>query len=54
MKGLIAKKGMTQVFDEDGDLIPVTVIRVEPNTVKRPLKTKENSVTMRLCLVSTI
>ena len=41
MKGLIAKKaGMTQVFDEDGDLIPVTVIRVEPNTVVA-LKTKE-------------
>ena len=34
MKGLIAKKaGMTQVFDDDGQLIPVTVIQVEPNTV---------------------
>ncbi len=34
MKGLIAKKvGMTQVFDENGNLVPVTVIRVEPNTV---------------------
>jgi large subunit ribosomal protein L3 len=34
MKGLIAKKvGMTQVFDENGNLIPVTVIHVEPNTV---------------------
>ena len=34
MKGLIAKKvGMTQVFDESGNLTPVTVIRVEPNTV---------------------
>lgn len=34
MIGLIAKKvGMTQVFDDDGSLIPVTVIRVEPNTV---------------------
>ena len=33
MKGLIAKKvGMTQVFDESGNLTPVTVIRVEPNT----------------------
>lgn len=41
MKGLIAKKtGMTQVFDENGDLTPVTVIRVEPNTVVA-LKTKE-------------
>ncbi len=34
MKGLIAKKvGMTQVFDENGNLTPVTVIRVELNTV---------------------
>ena len=34
MTGLIAKKvGMTQVFDENGNLIPVTVIRVEPNVV---------------------
>ncbi len=42
MKGLIAKKvGMTQVFDEDGNLTPVTVIHVEPNKVIA-LKTKEN------------
>ena len=41
MKGLIAKKvGMTQVFDEDGNLTPVTVIRVEPNKVVA-LKDKE-------------
>jgi large subunit ribosomal protein L3 len=41
MKGLIAKKvGMTQVFDENGILIPVTVIQVEPNTVIAT-KTKE-------------
>ncbi|HQC26187.1 MAG TPA: 50S ribosomal protein L3 [Treponemataceae bacterium] len=41
MKGLIAKKvGMTQVFDESGNLTPVTVIRVEPNTVVA-LKDKE-------------
>ncbi len=41
MKGLIAKKvGMTQVFDENGNLTPVTVIRVEPNTVVA-LKDKE-------------
>ena len=43
MKGLIAKKvGMTQVFDEDGGLIPVTVIHVEPNTVVAK-KTKETA-----------
>lgn len=34
MIGLIGKKvGMTQVFDEGGNVIPVTVIKVEPNTV---------------------
>jgi large subunit ribosomal protein L3 len=34
MLGLIGKKiGMTQVFDEGGNLIPVTVIKVEPNVV---------------------
>ncbi|MBE6351760.1 MAG: 50S ribosomal protein L3 [Treponema bryantii] len=42
MKGLIAKKiGMTQVFDESGNLTPVTVIHVEPNVVVAK-KTKEN------------
>ena len=41
MKGLIAKKvGMTQVFDESGNLTPVTVIHVEPSTVVAT-KTKE-------------
>lgn len=34
MIGLIGKKvGMTQVFNEYGELIPVTVIQVEPNYV---------------------
>ena len=34
MVGLIGKKvGMTQVFDEAGNVIPVTVIKIEPNTV---------------------
>ena len=34
MLGLMAKKvGMTQVFDESGNLIPVTVVRVDPNVV---------------------
>lgn len=41
MNGLIAKKlGMTQVFDKSGNLVPVTVIHVEPNVVVRA-KTKE-------------
>ncbi len=34
MKGLLGRKvGMTQVFSEDGLLIPVTVIEVQPNVV---------------------
>lgn len=43
MKGLIAKKvGMTQIFDESGRLVPVTVIRIEPNVVVAT-KTKEKN-----------
>jgi large subunit ribosomal protein L3 len=34
MLGLMAKKvGMTQVFDESGNLVPVTVMRIDPNVV---------------------
>jgi large subunit ribosomal protein L3 len=34
MLGLMARKvGMTQVFDDAGNFIPVTVLRVDPNTV---------------------
>ena len=41
MIGLIGKKiGMTQVFDEAGNLTPVTVIQVSPNTVLS-IKNKE-------------
>jgi large subunit ribosomal protein L3 len=41
MLGLLANKvGMTQVFDEAGNLTPVTVIRVDPNIVIAQ-KTKE-------------
>jgi large subunit ribosomal protein L3 len=39
--GLIGRKvGMTQVFQEDGTMIPVSVVAVEPNTVTR-LRTPE-------------
>jgi len=32
--GLIGRKvGMTQVFEEDGTMVPVSVVAVEPNTV---------------------
>ena len=34
MLGLLAKKvGMTQVFDEAGNMVPVTVMRVDPNII---------------------
>ncbi|MEW5819015.1 MAG: 50S ribosomal protein L3 [Cyanobacteriota bacterium] len=39
--GVVGKKlGMTQVFDDDGLVVPVTVVKVEPLTVTQ-LKTKE-------------
>jgi large subunit ribosomal protein L3 len=30
---MASKVGMTQVFDVEGNLVPVTVLRIEPNTV---------------------
>ena len=42
MKGILGRKiGMTQVFTNDGKLIPVTVVEVEPNVVTQ-IKTVEN------------
>lgn len=42
MKGIIGKKvGMTQVFDEDGKVIPVTVIQAGPCYVTQ-IRTAEN------------
>lgn len=42
MKAVLGKKiGMTQVFSEDGKLIPVTVVEAGPMVVTQ-LKTKEN------------
>lgn len=41
-KGILGRKiGMTQVFAENGDLIPVTVIEAAPNVVLQK-KTAEN------------
>ena len=42
MKGILGRKlGMTQVFTEDGVLIPVTVVEAAPNIVLQK-KTVEN------------
>ena len=42
MKAIMGKKlGMTQIFAEDGRLIPVTVIEAGPMVVTQ-IKTKEN------------
>lgn len=42
MKGILGRKiGMTQVFGNDGKLVPVTVIEIEPNVVTQ-VKTVEN------------
>ena len=41
-KGLIGKKiGMTQIFDEKGNMIPVTVVEAGPCVVVQK-KTSEN------------
>jgi large subunit ribosomal protein L3 len=41
MKAIIGKKvGMTQIFSEEGNLIPVTVVEAAPNTVTQ-IKTAE-------------
>ena len=48
MVALIGKKvGMTQVFDEKGDVIPVTIIEFKPNTVVS-VKGDESSPTVML------
>jgi large subunit ribosomal protein L3 len=42
MKGLLGTKlGMTQVFDENNRIVPVTVVRAEPNVVTQ-VRTQEN------------
>ncbi|MGP4077557.1 50S ribosomal protein L3 [Halobacillus sp. K22] len=41
-KGILGRKvGMTQIFSEDGELIPVTVVQAEPNVVLQK-RTTEN------------
>ncbi len=41
-KGILGKKvGMTQIFTESGELVPVTVVEATPNVVLQ-LKTVEN------------
>lgn len=36
VRGILAKKvGMTQIFDEDGKVVPVTVLAVEPNVISQ-------------------
>jgi large subunit ribosomal protein L3 len=42
MKGILGTKlGMTQVFDENNRIVPVTVVRAEPNVVTQ-VRTQEN------------
>lgn len=43
MLGLVGEKvGMTQVYDEDGSFVPVTIVRVCPNVVTA-IRTKEKN-----------
>jgi len=49
MKGLIGKKiGMTQVFEEDGTVIPVTVIQIAPNVVIGERTVEKNGYAAKL------
>ncbi len=42
LKGILGTKlGMTQIFDENNKIVPVTVVRAEPNVVTQ-VRTKEN------------
>jgi large subunit ribosomal protein L3 len=44
--GLIGRKvGMTQVFQEDGTMVPVSVLAIEPNTVTRLRTTERDGYT---------
>jgi large subunit ribosomal protein L3 len=46
MLGLLAKKlGMTQIFDEQGSLVPVTVLLVAPNVVIAQRTEEKNGYT---------
>ena len=44
--GLIGRKvGMTQIFQDDGTMIPVSVVAIEPNTVTRLRTTERDGYT---------
>ena len=46
-KGILGKKvGMTQIFTDNGELVPVTVIDVTPNVVMQ-IKTVENDFSLQ-------
>lgn len=46
MKGILGRKvGMTQVYTDHGQMIPVTVIEVKPNVVTKVLTNEKNGYT---------
>ncbi len=46
-KGILGKKiGMTQIFEADGRLIPVTVVEAGPCVVVQKIKPKKQTVIM--------
>ena len=46
MKGLIAKKmGMSQIFDEDGSVVPVTILEAGPCYISQ-IKTIEKDLSL--------
>lgn len=57
-KGILGRKiGMTQVFAENGDLIPVTVIEAAPNVVLqrkllKQMATKQSKLVSKISVLS--
>ncbi|MGB9893507.1 MAG: 50S ribosomal protein L3, partial [Candidatus Saccharicenans sp.] len=53
VEGIIGRKvGMTQVFDEEGNIIPVTIIKAGPCTIiQKKTKEKDGYEALQLGLV---
>jgi large subunit ribosomal protein L3 len=55
MIGLIGRKlGMTQLFDEDGMRIPISVVQVEPNVVVRDRTLEKNGYAAKVLGVESL
>ena len=53
-KGILGKKvGMTQIFTEAGELIPVTVVEATPNVVLQVKQLKQMVITLFKSVLTT-